>query len=502
MYTTKTLTKKSEYTITTCLHPTYIIRDGVRVCVPCGHCAACISAKAAKFQNVVEMQGSNTYNTFVFLSYSNKYVPLCDVIKDDLDDEYYVRHRKAWRPYRLKKYSSIYVNDNFFYEEKREIPKQCYQIERFGSKGIAVLSRYDFKNFLKRVREGLSRAGLNSQNLQYSGIGEYGPTTFRPHYHIFFTSRDPRIIAFIQDNLSTLWKLGASDSGPSRGFTAKYISQYISCLSHLPNFLQHPSLKPFVSHSNAIAKGYCSEMFANNEVLEFEKCREMLSSSCELHARNSFNSSYIHTIYPRCFCFDVFNDSDVIKVYSIYPLVRNWYSRDVPLTKIAEDLVRSYCLNIYLSHEITYFMECMQCPKFGDVPSNSPFFTDYLKPYFSRVYNTLLASRAVYRQSRLIGCSIEDYCISMMRFYVEYDQYKLQKFIHNIFDYVKTPKSASDVVDVCIDPTILRLQGSEYQQNAVHYQALHDKSYKKCKTTDMLWRNKQRYGKNFKNYNY
>ncbi|QXN75087.1 replication initiator protein [Microvirus mar22] len=55
-------------------------------------------------------------------------------------------------------------------------------IVRSGSVGILV--KRDLQLFIKRLRSRIARSFPENSNVRFFGIGEYGGTTHRPHYHV------------------------------------------------------------------------------------------------------------------------------------------------------------------------------------------------------------------------------------------------------------------------------------------------------------------------------
>jgi hypothetical protein len=46
----------------------------------------------------------------------------------------------------------------------------------------------EFQLFMKRIRTNLTRKGIDSSNIRYFAVGEYGHKSGRPHYHAIFWS--------------------------------------------------------------------------------------------------------------------------------------------------------------------------------------------------------------------------------------------------------------------------------------------------------------------------
>ncbi|MDL2320067.1 hypothetical protein LJC45_02920 [Alistipes sp. OttesenSCG-928-B03] len=126
-----TLTNKDDIDATTCLFPFAVKVDpsarfpkGLRY-VPCGHCEDCMRRKRNQwFFRIKQEARSHLLNLFVTLTY---------------DDDHLV------------------YDDN----------------------GNPCVFKEEIRQFMRRLRKE-----IYPNKVRYYGISEYGPTTFRPHYHI------------------------------------------------------------------------------------------------------------------------------------------------------------------------------------------------------------------------------------------------------------------------------------------------------------------------------
>lgn len=84
-----------------------------------------------------------------------------------------------------------------------------------------TIVKRDLQLFFKRLRKAQSGTG-NSDRIRYYAVGEYGGTTFRPHYHIILFNA-------LQELIQPAWNLGHVHYGQvseaSVGYTLKYISK-------------------------------------------------------------------------------------------------------------------------------------------------------------------------------------------------------------------------------------------------------------------------------------
>lgn len=144
------------------------------ISVPCGKCPACLMKRKNEWTNRLLLESSISYNNYFFtLTY------------DELHE-----------PYRE---SEIY--------------------------GFVPVHRYsDFQDFIKRLRYNLY--GSKKGDLRFIVTSEYGPATFRPHYHgIFFNVPQD---CDIQTEILRAWQNGIEcPAGPLSDGGASYCCKYM-----------------------------------------------------------------------------------------------------------------------------------------------------------------------------------------------------------------------------------------------------------------------------------
>lgn len=94
-----------------------------------------------------------------------------------------------------------------------------------------TLVKADFQKFMKRLRK-------TEGPLRFFHCGEYGETTFRPHYHALlfgWRPRDPELFAregeirtYTSQSLSRIWGLGHATFGELTFESAAYVARYVT----------------------------------------------------------------------------------------------------------------------------------------------------------------------------------------------------------------------------------------------------------------------------------
>lgn len=255
-----------------CLHPvkTYVPSLHGFMYVPCNKCASCLNLQASFLSNRVRCEiEQHKYSIFFTLTYDNEFLPKYEVIQDSND---VIQFRPVGRLVDSSLSTSSPLNpylsyeDRYFFDESTFIPpiENYEDLYRFG-----VVCKKDIQNFLKRLRWRISLLPYltkDESKIRYYISSEYGPTTFRPHYHgiLFFDSK--KLLDKIKTLIVSSWgtferQQGAVNRFKFRPFarpyltssyiklcdpnTAFYVASYVAGNANLPKVLQFRDTKPF-----------------------------------------------------------------------------------------------------------------------------------------------------------------------------------------------------------------------------------------------------------------
>ena len=108
-------------------------------------------------------------------------------------------------------------------------------------KGLPVLYKRDVQLYIKRLRHYVDK-------LTYFCVGEYGPTTLRPHYHAIIFGLDMSSY----DDIVNAWKKGFITCSPVSSGRIAYVAKYSLLPSSLPSILMEKEVKPFMLCSKGI----------------------------------------------------------------------------------------------------------------------------------------------------------------------------------------------------------------------------------------------------------
>lgn len=358
----------SDYPLTKCYSPRVIMNKytGELVEVGCGVCKACLLNRARKASMLCAIEeAEHRYCMFVTLSYAPKYAPMMrpTISKDG--------NSILWHSVcsRLGEYGELVAVDNVESHQCKSLkgflalllPKTDPKHQLNGK--LTYCSKRDMQLFMKRLRKVLKR--YTDEKVRYYIVAEYGPKTFRAHYHLLLFYDDPRTQAAIRRAVLHAWSvkvgkpkkvksqgktklvyprepLGRIDMSLSRGKCTSYVAKYVNSSYSIPSFLGSLSVKPFALHSRFFAQGVyrCSR-----EAIYEDAPEHFVQLSGELSGKYvEFMPwrSLACTFFPKCKGYNRKSDSELWRSYNILLEVKRFVGRwfdELSLPKIADILL-------------------------------------------------------------------------------------------------------------------------------------------------------------------
>lgn len=286
--------------LVSCENPKEIINPWTRQfqIVPCGCCSACLSNKSSKWISRLEQERLySRYTVFFTLTYADEFLPRLSVVMYDpygnnpdyFDQCYKLVHiQRCFDSINTFKHSRKLSDEYNSFETsviRTTLSERTTQsILSLHSDTIPYLSVYDIQNFIKRFRQQVYRSAFGAHTkkedypedyeIRYAICGEYGPTTYRPHYHGIFYFDRPEYVENLFNVLSASWQFGNIKYEYVSSSASSYVAQYISSTQHLPRVYQIKELRPFFITSKSTPIGIRSveettirDIFFNSSVL-------------------------------------------------------------------------------------------------------------------------------------------------------------------------------------------------------------------------------------------
>lgn len=350
--------------VTRCQNPRTVVNKYTQesVVVPCGHCSSCVLRRSGIQTNLLTTYSAQfRYVYFVTLTYAPIFLPTLDVsvietCTDDVADvpcvpdinkldagdpnTYLFGFRSVPRSSSVKLKSSTVERTfkdpeiRFSYPMKpKDLLSILGKVNHNVPNRIPYVCNRDLDLFLKRLR-----SYYPDEKLRYYAVSEYGPTSFRPHWHLLLFSNSERFSQTVCENVSKAWSYGRCDASLSRGFAAPYVASYVNSFVALPDFYtQMPKVvRPKSFHSIGFTE---SNLFPRKvRIDEVDEVADKCLDGVRVNRNGYFRTikpswPYLLRLFPR------FSDSIRKLPSSVYQLL---YSAFTAPSRV----IRSGCADI------------------------------------------------------------------------------------------------------------------------------------------------------------
>lgn len=511
-----------------CYNPRVVMNKytGDLVEVGCGVCKACLQRRASKMSFLCSMEeADHKYCMFVTLTYSPQYAPLMYPVICNVGSQEIIKWvSKCDRLGDKGKVMAVDYSSNHKSESLRGYlgllrHKVDPKHELDGC--MTYTNKRDVQLFLKRFRKALSR--YTDEKIRYYVCAEYGPKTFRAHYHFLLFYDTPETHKYIRRCIRIGWSektretvkksakkhlykrrsLGRVDMSLSRGKCTSYVARYVNSNCFIPPFLGSLSCKPFSLHSRFFAQGVYrrqrQEIYSNAPEDFVQLGGELAGNYVEFMPWRSL----AFTFFPKCKGYACKSDSELWRSYHILREAKSFFGQSFEsfsLPKIAENILDAIveykwpsCLSnpVKFSPRDTYFLDYFAI----DIQDNPYRMRSDTKDDWPLFYtNRILSELYISRHFLSYVCdndtlSERQYKFSLIkRFWRKYDYTLLIGMYMNQMEigdkigdfswfYVnKSPKVKIDNT-LCLDPSKLHKERF-YQEFVIDSEMNFDKSIK------------------------
>lgn len=316
-----------KYLLSECLHPVKVLNKYTNdfIYSPCGYCYSCLKNKSNRDTALAMNIASNfKYCYFVLLSYEDQYLPYMELkftepLDNNCSNYFFSSVNRNLRipvsngkdriiedplfefahPMTSSEYRDIIIKSHGHYDFLRK--RVVYPPFEDCDNRIPYCNTSDCQKFLKRLR--FHSKDKYNEEIRFYAVSEYGPRTYRPHWHLLLFFNSDELASVIRQFVSESWSYGHTSCELSRGGSASYVASYVNSNVCLPSlYLQHKEIRARSLHS----KGY-----GNNSVFptqasihELDKMYSILlngeSVSFNGKVKQIYPSrSYKHTVFPR-----------------------------------------------------------------------------------------------------------------------------------------------------------------------------------------------------------
>lgn len=424
--------------ISNCRHPKQILtRNGDPLVVSCGSCPDCVHRKGIRLTNLATKQGlSSKYVVFTTLTYDDAFIPVAKLFEDKTTNSiklYDITRRSLKTPgkYRYlsnyKKCIHVIPNCNFndelfqeFYKKSEAVPDpnspRYHTFRPFPRYTLRYCYFPDVRNFFKRLRFNLSQDFDFPVELKYLAVSEYGPETFRPHFHVmlFFDSR--ALLENIVDHIRKAWKYGLTytELADDPAGCSKYLASYCNSAATLPYFFDGEQLRPRSSHSQYLGSeinGEIRDFLYENPDRLFGEYDVPVSGGSSHYSPTRSNLS---VLLPRCYNYECQTPGCLYEIYTAFSKYSKKFNtvspRDITRELLTSDDPNDQRFLRYFRVTRKPYIEAngVVVPTYGcqpfwylspdpfrwfDIFADSSVATDYEITVFNRVYSQLCMSK-------------------------------------------------------------------------------------------------------------
>lgn len=316
-----------KYLISECLRPIKVFNKYTNeiLYVPCKTCYSCLKNKSNRDTALAMNIASNfKYCYFVWLSYEDRYLPyiefkFAEPLGNSLSNYLFTSVNRNLRISVPNGKDRIIDDDPFDFThsmtsfEYRDIiikshgrydfSRKCVIYPQFEEcdNRIPYCNTSDCQKFLKRLR--FHSKNKYNEEIRFYAVSEYGPRTYRPHWHLLLFFNSDELTSVIQQLVSESWSYGRTTCELSRGGSTSYVASYVNSNVCLPSlYLQHKEIRARALHSKGYGNNHVFPTQA--QIYELGKMSDLLLNGKGIavngEAKQIFPSrSYKHTVFPR-----------------------------------------------------------------------------------------------------------------------------------------------------------------------------------------------------------
>ncbi len=381
-----------------CRHPTKLYNPhiGDYIFVRCGKCKSCLSSKSAQATQLCQQEENDHKHTaFITLTYDEQNVPQLLLLPHKNNSIYDVIDNCP-RSSTYQEFITNYVSHND--ETFKLFLKKAHSYE---TQQIRYCLNSDLQKFIKRIRFHLSK--YHNTQVRYYAISEYGPQTFRPHFHLLLYFDNSTILPILAKLISEQWKYGNTNYSLSRNRVASYVAGYVNSFVCLPSLLKNRAFSPRSFHSRYFGAQYYKTIRKDvytSSLTPFENITYNLNGNL----RQLYPTTQIRDIFfPKSFDFYGQSKYNLLTLYTIYSKLSTYFKEDNP-SKLTKYVLVNNDIP-FVSHflKLLHISDSFPTNHFGWIRKLSPdeyghyihhqLSNSVIDKTFSRIYVQLLTSK-------------------------------------------------------------------------------------------------------------
>lgn len=356
-----------KYPFLNCEHPVKVIDHVSHVVryVPCGHCHACALQKAKEMTTLCDLEEDTfDYCFFITCTYDREHLPLFRLDRNSNNDGYDAVNLTS----RMNKEGEVgnilfsFNDSQINLTKNNRLHELCmkvmYSPTTRKETGVPYgcfpyINSYEVIKFRTRLRTYLRRAirrqlGIcksaekdidkyGDTSFRYIITREYGPTTFRPHFHMLLFTNSSLVAQNLRQVLYKAWPYGDIKLRKSDGQHQSYLTAYVNNYFVVPDFLKARCVRPSSIHSQFFG----ALSYTQNAQTTLQRPNEELyplTISCKGQVFDKRPwLSLQNYLFPRCSRYANKSLSDKLASYTIYQKCSEFFG-EKSVTKLANIL--------------------------------------------------------------------------------------------------------------------------------------------------------------------
>ena len=467
--------------INTCLHPKRIYNKYTdeTMFVPCRKCIRCRDSYSSMWSMRIENEcKQHRYSLFVTLTYDNDHIPLFEpLFNSDGSCE-------VWSSNRC-------IDSGKFLSAS-----ECSCLSPHGledSVCFAYPCKKDVQDWFKRLRSAidyqLNKNKTDDFRLRYFICSEYGPRTFRPHYHAILWYDSEELQRHIGRLICETWKNGNTNFSLVNNSASQYVAKYVNGDTRLPSFLCTEFTSTFHLASKHPYIGYCKadEESLRSNVLNGTYGQNKLN-------RNNGTFEFVPTprnlenrLLPKCRGYRTISHSERVRIYAT---AYDYEQKGIDFKGL---LPFEFKGSVYPSTDIHATLVCLDwCKRYHMTPE---IFVSLLEDYYYRKDMYLLRTQYEYQEAyinqldmplhHLVDFDLDLFSkLPKTKGLFNHSPWKSIMKTYGLYDFVLYDLNGNPNYD------IIRLFGQKnttfYRDNVARYTKIHNDSLKNKELNELL----------------
>lgn len=243
-------------------------------------------------------------------------------------------------------------------EDTGELVGTCYYphakvrqlMSRSDDKKLHYARYSDLQKFIKRLRSRIQRKNIyNNEKIKYYAVSEYGPRTFRPHFHVLFYFDNATLSQDFGHLVDQAWTFGYNYTTLSRGGVSSYVASYVNSIVATPEVFKGNATMPKSSHSALLALPIRESKF--QEVYRHDPSgliRPVERTKDGVRTTSAPWRSFKNYLFPKCYRYSYKSFHQRVATYGLLQTIVRRYGEKDTIMDYLSLIKRDYYNNVLI----------------------------------------------------------------------------------------------------------------------------------------------------------